>query len=116
MKLNCYHCSKRLAGFPQLLLSLIGATKKDIKKDYFDFCPECFEYLFGTVVFSTEKIVAFSCHVCESTLIESVPYAYFTEFYKLQNGASGVGKRRVCGSCTQRDLFPIINSILIIKP
>lgn len=113
---SCYHCTKRIEGFPQLLLSLIGTSKKDFKKDHFDFCLECFEHLFGIVVFSTQKNVAISCHVCESTLIESIPYSYFSSLYKLQNGDTGLGRRRVCGTCSKRELFPIINSLLIVAP
>jgi hypothetical protein len=114
--IDCYHCIKKVEGFPHLAVSLIGTTTKEFKKDFFDFCPKCFEHLFGIIVFSTQKKLAISCHMCESLIIESVPYSYFMSWYKLTNGDVAIGRRRICGPCSKRELFPIINSLLIVKP
>ena len=112
----CYHCITRL-GTPRLAISLIGSNKKEFKKDFYDFCPHCFEYLFGSsIIFTTHKNLAMSCHMCESVVIGSLPYSYFMHFYKFTDGNDYVGKRRICGPCSTRELFPIISSLLIVRP
>lgn len=114
--MKCYHCINRL-GFPRFAINLIGSDKKQFKKDLYDFCPDCFKYFFGTsVIFSTQKVVAESCHVCESKVIGSLPYSYLMHVYTLNNGNLDIGQRRICGPCSKRELFPIINSLLIVLP
>lgn len=114
--LNCYYCIARL-GLKKFAISLIGSDKKEFKKDFFSFCPDCFEYLFGTsIVFSTKKDVATSCHVCDSKVIGTLPYSYFINAQIFPNGDKVEGKRRMCGPCSTRELFPIITSLLIVLP
>jgi hypothetical protein len=114
--IKCYCCVDRLR-FPRFAVNLIGSDKKLFKKDLFDFCPHCFEYLFGTnILFSTQKSVAMSCHVCDNKVIESLPYSYLEHRCMLNNGDLVIGQRRMCGTCSARELFPIITSLLIVPP
>jgi hypothetical protein len=79
---------------PRAAVGLIGADKKIFKKDFYDFCPTCFEYLFGIVVFTTKKPDSESCHVCESKIIESLPYSYFYSFYKFTDGREKLRQKK----------------------
>lgn len=111
----CYHCTHPV-HLPQAQISLIGTDRKQWKKDLFDFCPNCFEYLFGNVIFSTDKMAAMACHLCDSKLITAIPYSYFIHLAQLNNGKLITGKRRVCSICSEHELFPVISSLLIVNP
>ena len=83
----CYHCVKRLK-YPKFAVSLIGADKKKFKKDYYGLCADCFEYFFGSNnIFTSKKDLAMSCHMCQSSIIISLPYSYFLHNGKFTDGS-----------------------------
>jgi hypothetical protein len=114
--LKCFYCIEKLS-YPSFTVAVIGSEKKIISKDRFEFCPKCFEYLFGkSIVFSTNSNESMACHMCNSKLITALPYSYFMMTTKLNNGTTMTGKRRFCTPCSKNDLFPVLNSLLIVNP